>query len=159
MFESRGKRISAIALIGACVLLGACSRPDYQTADGDSGRFADLRGKWLLINYWAEWCKPCIEELPELAAFQREHSAQATVLSVNYDGAVGDTLREQIEKLRVELPVILGDPAPQLGYPRPAVLPTTLIFAPDGTLKDTLVGPQTAASLAAAIGQSGAAPQ
>jgi len=145
--------LKSIASIALCsVLLAGCSKPDYKTADGSTGDFKDLRGKWLVINYWAEWCKPCIEELPELTAFQREYENSVTVLTVNYDGALGDALRQQIEKLRVELPVLLLDPAAQLGYKRPDALPTTLIITPEGELKDTLIGPQTVATLAAAMG-------
>ena len=136
------------ACLGA---LSACSKPDYRTADGASGRFADARGKWLLINYWAEWCKPCIEEMPALNRFQQQHRDRVLLLTVNYDGAQGESLRQQIAKLGVELPVLLDDPAPLLNFPRPDALPTTLVFAPDGALRQTLQGAQTAATLAAAI--------
>lgn len=141
----------ALLLLG-CVAIQACSKPDYHTADGSSGRFEDLRGKWLLVNYWAEWCKPCIEEIPELSRFQKEHAAQVVILTVNYDGAQGEELAKQVQKVGLDLPVLLADPAARLGYPRPAALPTTLVFGPDGRLAHTLQGPQTSASLAGAIG-------
>lgn len=149
----RARIIVHTMIISACLsLLTACSRPDYHTADGGSGRFADARGKWLLINYWAEWCKPCIEEMPALNRFQQQHRDRVLLLTVNYDGAQGESLRQQIAKLGVELPVLLDDPAPQLDFPHPDALPTTLVFAPDGKLRETLQGAQTAATLAAAIG-------
>lgn len=144
--------------IAACALLSACSKPDYQTADGTSGRFADLRGKWLLVNYWAEWCKPCIEEIPELNRFHQQFSANATVLAVNYDNAQGEKLQEQIKHLQIAMPVLQQDPSMQLGYQRPDALPTTLVFNPEGKLTATLMGPQTVATLAAAIGQTAPAP-
>jgi thiol-disulfide isomerase/thioredoxin len=147
-------RKPALLALSLCALLTACSKPDYHTVDGGNGRFADLRGKWLLINYWAEWCKPCIEEIPELNRFDRQFAAQATVLAVNYDNAQGEQLQQQIKKLQIELPVLQQDPSAQLGYQRPDALPTTLVFDPEGQLKATLVGPQTMATLAAAIGAS-----
>jgi thiol-disulfide isomerase/thioredoxin len=131
--------------------LTACSKPDYHTADGGSGRFADARGKWLLINYWAEWCKPCIEELPALNRFQQQHRDRVLLLTVNYDGAQGASLQQQIAKLGIELPVLIEDPAPRLGVPRPDALPTTLVFDRDGKLHQTLQGAQTLATLSAAI--------
>ncbi len=133
-------------------VLSGCSKPDYHTADGASGRFVDARGKWLLINYWAEWCKPCIEELPELNRFQQQHRDRVLLLTVNYDGAQGDSLRQQIAKLGIKLPVLLEDPAPLLGFSHPDALPTTLVFNPAGTLQQTLQGAQNSATLAAAIG-------
>lgn len=137
-----------------CTLLNACGKADYHTADGASGHFADLRGKWLLINYWAQWCKPCIEEIPELNRFHKEFSARATVLAVNYDNAQGEQLLQQIKQLHIELPVLQQDPSTQLGYPLPEVLPTTFVFNPEGKLTATLIGPQTVESLTAAINQA-----
>lgn len=139
--------------------LTGCSRPDYHTADGSSGRFAEARGKWLLINYWAEWCKPCIEEMPALNRFQQQHRDRVLLLTVNYDGAQGESLRHQIAKLGVTLPVLLEDPAPLLGFPHPDTLPTTLVFDPAGSLRQTLQGAQTTATLAAAIGAQPASMQ
>lgn len=144
------KSYAAILFI-ALGMLSGCSKPDYQTADGNSGRFADTRGKWLLINYWAEWCKPCIEEIPELDRFQQEHRDRVLLLTVNYDGVQGQSLQQQIDKLQIKLPVLLNDPAPLLGFRRPDALPTTFVFDPQGVLRQTLQGPQTAATLAAAI--------
>jgi thiol-disulfide isomerase/thioredoxin len=135
----------------SCLALFACSKPDYHTADGSSGRFADAHGKWLLINYWAEWCKPCLEEMSELNRFQQQHRDRVILLTVNYDGAVGEPLLKQIGKLGIELPVLLNDPAPMLGVKRPDTLPTTLVFDTHGNLHQTLQGAQTAATLAAAI--------
>ena len=111
----------------------------------------DLKGQWLVINYWARWCKPCIEEIPELN--ELDHSFDTvTVLGVNYDGATGEELQAQAAELGVRFQLLEHDPSAELGVRRPVVLPTTLIVAPDGTHKTTLVGPQTAASLAAATG-------
>lgn len=149
MLSSR-KLQAAIFLIFLSALSG-CGKPDYHTADGKHGRFADTRGKWLLINYWAEWCKPCIEEMPELYRFQQEHRDRVLLLTVNYDGVLGPSLQQQIDKLHIKLPVLLNDPAPLLGFRRPDALPTTYVLDPEGVLQHTLQGPQTMATLAAAI--------
>jgi thiol-disulfide isomerase/thioredoxin len=108
-------------------------------------------GEWLVVNYWAEWCKPCLEEIPQLNAFARAHD-RVRVLMVNYDGVTGEQLRAQAARLGIATAVVESDPAPQLGIGRPQVLPTTYVVGPDGKLHDTLIGPQTVASLDAAIG-------
>jgi thiol-disulfide isomerase/thioredoxin len=112
-----------------------------------------LRGQWVVINYWAQWCKPCIREIPELNHLDRQYR-HVTVLGVNYDGATGRELELQLEKLGIEFATLPGDPARQLGVPRPVVLPTTLILDQQGQLHATLVGPQTLESLAQATGQA-----
>ena len=116
-------------------------------------KLSELRGRWVVINYWAEWCKPCIKEIPELNELAREYPDLA-VVGVNFDGAEGEELANQISQLGIAFPVLAEDPAARLGIPRPAVLPTTLILDPQGKLAQTLVGPQTLESLAQAVGQS-----
>jgi thiol-disulfide isomerase/thioredoxin len=141
--------ISALLL---CGLLSGCGKADYQTHDGNSGRFADLHGRWILINYWASWCEPCIKEIPELNQFAKQHGDKAAVFAVNFDGVQGEQLREQVAKLQFAIPVLVTDPATTLGYDRPQALPSTFVFGPDGKLKQVLQGEQTVASLSAAIG-------
>ena len=131
------------------VPLFACRNGD--TAPGPL-RLEDYRGQWLVIKYWAQWCKPCIKEIPELNTLDRQYPA-VTVLGVNYDGAQGEELQQQLDKLGVAFATLPADPADEIGIARPVVLPTTVILDPAGKLSATLVGPQTLASLAQATGQ------
>lgn len=128
--------------------LAACSKPDFGTVSGDGGNFA--QNKWLLVNYWATWCGPCREEIPALNTFATSRS-DVEVYGVNYDNLNGQALHEAIAEMGIEFDSMLADPAPQLGVPRPKVLPTTLLIGPDGSVKATLTGPQTAETLSAAI--------
>lgn len=116
----------------------------------------DQRGNWVVVNYWAEWCKPCIQEIPELNRLAQENS-QVKVFGVNYDGLTGEELQTQAEALGIRFDLLQEDPAAQLGVPRPVVLPTTLVLDPEGNLSTTLLGPQTLASLVRATQQQGAA--
>lgn len=145
------KHCLAPALILLLLPLAACGPPPA-SSDGNLDRFdpANHLGNWVVINYWAQWCKPCIEEIPELNELAREHPG-VTVLGVNFDGARDEALNVQVEALGIEFPLILEDPAATLGTQRPQALPTTLILNPDGELSATLTGPQTLASLRAAI--------
>ena len=135
-------------------LLIACSGDN--ASPGNTRATMDLseyQGRWVVINYWAKWCKPCIKEIPELNALD-ERYPQVAVLGVNYDGATGDDLQQQVDRLGVSFPTLLEEPSAQLNVPLPSVLPTTLILDPDGRLVQTLVGPQTLESLALATGQA-----
>jgi len=110
-------------------------------------------GQWLLLNYWAQWCKPCIEEIPELDAFARAHAGKVRVLLVNFDGATGEELAQQARTLGIPAELLLEhDPAPELGLATPQALPTTYVIGPDGKQRGMLQGPQTVASLEEAIG-------
>ncbi|MFT7286329.1 MAG: thiol-disulfide isomerase/thioredoxin [Halieaceae bacterium] len=146
------------ALLLLAVLLSGCGETRVGTegtrAATDEPRaaaadpIAEHLGDWLFINYWAQWCKPCIREIPELNELSsREGYA---VLGVNYDGAVGEELQQQLSALSVDFPTLMQDPAARFAIARPQVLPTTLIVSPQGALVRILIGPQTAETLIAA---------
>ncbi len=120
---------------------------------GDPSPGSDWAGRWVAINYWAEWCTPCLEEIPELNEFAAVNPDNSVVIGVNYDGASGEELERLVNKFGIGFDVI-ADPADRLGYRRPVVLPTTIIIDPRGEVVDTLLGPQTLESLQAAISQT-----
>jgi thiol-disulfide isomerase/thioredoxin len=138
------RRATRLAFYAFLCFLWGCSN------GSDAPSLAAARGHWVVVNYWAEWCKPCIKEIPELNQLARQHD-DIRVFGVNYDGATGDELGAQVETLGIEFPLLTADPAAELGTTRPAVLPTTLVITPDGELAATLIGPQTLESLLAAI--------
>ena len=122
----------AITFILVIVHLSGC---EFGTPDlpGD--------GQWRVINYWAIWCTPCREEIPELNAV--DSRSDLLVLAVNYDGKKGSILHEEAAEMGITFQLLEKDPGAALGIQRPRVLPTTLLVNPDGEVTDTLVGPQT----------------
>jgi thiol-disulfide isomerase/thioredoxin len=135
-------------LLSILLLVAACSPAG---APHSNLRLDELRGQWVVINYWAIWCKPCAQEIPELNALAELPGV--TVLGVNFDSASGAELEQQLNKLNINFPTLEVDPTAQLGVSRPVVLPTSIVIDPAGQLRETLVGPQTLQSLAAATGQ------
>ncbi|MFA0810624.1 TlpA family protein disulfide reductase [Microbulbifer epialgicus] len=117
-----------------------------------SGEAIASEGKIILINYWAEWCKPCREEVPVLNKLAKTHN-NIVVVGVNFDRLPDPVVMEQAQKLGIEFPLLSSEPEGRWGQPRPEVLPTTLIIGIDGSWKKTLVGPQTAADFKAALQQ------
>lgn len=138
-------------MVAVVALLGCSAEPDFELLDGSQHRLADYRGRWLIVNYWAEWCEPCRRELPELARFGREHADNVTVLGVNFDGPPNDELRALVERLAVPIPVLASTPMPQLPFTRPSGLPATWLVDPAGAVHGPLLGPQTEASLLGAL--------
>lgn len=133
-------------------LVAGCSAGSTPLADGTRAAWSDWSGKPIVLNYWAEWCAPCRHEIPELNALHRERTETGMiVLGVNYDGITGERLSDLIDRMDIEFPVLVEDPMKRWGYPRPDVLPTTVIVGPDGSVRETLIGPQTRESILAAL--------
>ena len=113
-------------------------------ADGNVVNLDDFSGRWLIINYWAEWCAPCRKEIPDLNLLHAEReTANVAIFGVNYDGLRGESLATLVEEMGIEFPVLVEDPRLRWQQDLPTVLPSTLIIDPDGNLKEVLVGPQS----------------
>ncbi len=138
-------------LVLLALLVAACAPPpDFRQADGTAGHYAQWQGRWVVINYWAEWCAPCRHEIPELNALHKIRDQESVaVVGVNFDGLEGEPLNDLIGRMGIEFPVIVGAPRLRWEYPMPSVLPTTVIIDPEGQVAATLVGPQTLESLRA----------
>ena len=149
-------RIGVLSILLACLsLVGCSSEPSFRVADGSSIRFSDLHGEWVVLNYWAEWCAPCREEIPELNELRQQGSQRGVeirVLGVNYDGLEGADLNAVVQRMEIEFPVLVDDPRENFRIGRAEVLPMTVVIDPKGTVQAVLAGPQTAESLLARAG-------
>ena len=120
-----------------------CSQPDLLTSENKKVYLDDLRGKWILINYWADWCPPCIKEIPELNKLNSQFGDQVSVFLFNFDRLEGDELRKQLLKIKAEIPSLISDPQLIYNYDVPDALPVTFVIDMEGKLSMTLKGPQT----------------
>ena len=130
--------------------LSSCSEskpPDFEIYNGSPGYVSDLRGKWVVINYWADWCPPCIKEMPELSSFYRNNKNDVYVFAFNFDQLEGEELQEQIVRFKVNVPSLLTDPGELFNWEVPEGLPATYIIDPEGKTREKLIGPQTERSL------------
>ena len=142
-------------LLGVSLLLAGCSEADWGVDQhGRQIAAAELEGRWLVINYWAEWCGPCRKEIPELNRLAEELQAQqVTVLGVNFDALQGEELRTAAEQLGIRFTVLASDPAPRLGLAPSQVLPVTWLVDPQGRVREQLSGEQTALGLKARLAE------
>lgn len=101
-------------------------------------------GQRVLVNIWASWCGPCIEEMPELDRFAGEQGANGVqVLGIALDDAVA--VRDFLRRIPVDYAIALDAPGPadagvRLGNPR-GVLPYTVLLSPEGRLLKQRIGP------------------
>ncbi len=107
--------------------------------------------KTLIINYWATWCAPCRDEIPELNELAHELSESVVVIGVNYDQVQGEKLTQQMQSLGIKFGNLLNDPRDIWNLEPVTVLPETLIINTKGELIHRMVGPQTKKSLSALV--------
>ncbi len=138
-------------LVLLLLLLAGCQNQEFERANGTALDWESLRGHWVLVNYWAEWCKPCLEEIPELNALDRAGSV--IVLGVNFDGVTGQPLIDLGSRMGIEYEMLAEDPGPVLGWQMPVGLPATFVVDPEGNLKETRFGPQTEEDIIALINE------
>jgi len=141
-------------VMGLCagLLLAGCAEDWGVDQHGRKVAAEQLDDQWLVINYWAEWCKPCRTEIPQLNQLEQQLRGKgARVLGVNFDALQGERLARAAEAFDIRFTVLAQDPAARLQLPRNDVLPVTYIIDADGRLRERLVGEQTAAGLQARL--------
>ena len=138
----------AVCLLGMAWVAGAAGPADFTLPDlqGQKHRLSDYRGKWVLVNYWATWCPPCREELPELEIFHSQAHGNAVVLGVNMEAIDHSELEAFVEDQFLSYPILLAGPHPGPGQRIGLItgLPTSYLIAPDGKVVARQVGPVTA---------------
>ncbi len=140
--------IGAVSLL-LCVMLS----PDTLVAADNEQRFIDIngatvdlqsyRGKWVVVNYWATWCPPCQEEIPELVLFHENHKdSDAVVVGISMEETPRAALSRFVEENMMSYPIIpMRSDMPMIG--NIPGLPTTYMIDPAGSIVAKKVGQVT----------------
>jgi len=115
--------------------------------EGKAVSLSDYRGKWVVVNYWATWCPPCLEEIPELVSLHEENTDKLVVLGVSFEEVNNDYLKEFVDSHMMTYPVMRTDPMPSTILGPVSGLPTTYIISPQGERVARQEGPVTQAEV------------
>ena len=112
-----------------------------ETVDGGSFDIDDHRGRWVLVNFFATWCQPCVQEHPELVRFSQAHATadDALVVSVVYDESDLDRVRDFFAERGGEWPVLSDGLLPAVDYGVVKV-PESYLVAPNGVVVQKYTG-------------------
>ena len=101
--------------------------------DGTHYTLASLQGKWVLVNFWAPWCPPCLEEMPDLAALQQQHKdVQVIGVAVMYQSR--KEVLDTVAKLSISYPIVLGNEDTAGDFGGLDGMPTSFLYSPSGKL-------------------------
>jgi thiol-disulfide isomerase/thioredoxin len=129
-----------------------------QDLDGKTHTLSEYRGKWVVVNFWATTCPPCIKEMPELSDFHDRHKDRdAVVLGVNFEDIRESWMRAFLDSVDVSYPILPWGTSPATPLGLIMALPTTFIVSPSGASVARYTGQITADDIEAYIeGESGA---
>ncbi|MES9992133.1 MAG: TlpA disulfide reductase family protein [Candidatus Thiodiazotropha sp.] len=139
-------RLLGITMLSLFSLATVAETVDFELPglDGKRYRLSDYRGKWVLVNYWATWCPPCREELPELEVFHNNHKdTDAVVLGVAMERIEMPRLKAFVDEQFLSYPILIAKPAARTELGRVPGLPTSFLVSPEGKLVARQVGPVT----------------
>ncbi|WP_343226174.1 TlpA family protein disulfide reductase [Luteimonas sp. BDR2-5] len=125
------------------------------TVDGGVFDLAEHRGQWVVVNFWATWCAPCLKEMPELSALDamRDH---IDVVGLAYEEIDVADMRAFLDRRPVVYPIAIIDTYdPPADFDTPKGLPMTYLIAPDGSVARKFLGPVTAEGIEAMIAEAG----
>ncbi|MDQ6623355.1 MAG: TlpA family protein disulfide reductase [Verrucomicrobiota bacterium] len=128
--------------------------PDWQlqNLEGKTVKLSDFKGKVVLLNFWATWCPPCREEIPDLVALQKRYAPQGlVVIGVSVDRGGPASVQAFAKRMKINYPIVMGNQKTATAYGNFQVIPTTFFINRQGEITGERQGAADEVSLAAEI--------
>ena len=136
--------LSALLLLLTLPLLAQAVDMPLTAVNGSKINLDRYQGKWLVVNYWATWCPPCIVEMPELQSFHDGNmDNNAMVVGINAENISQQRLQTFLDDYFITYPNFVSGPTQQSELGLIPGLPTTFLVTPEGEIVARQVGPVT----------------
>ena len=116
---------------------------DFELSDihGKMHRLSDYRGQWVIVNFWATWCAPCLEEIPMLRELAKmEEPVKPVVIGIDFEEIEKEPLQKFIEEFEIDYLVLLIGDTPLIPFEPLKGMPTTFVVSPEGKIVYRHVG-------------------
>lgn len=107
---------------------------DLKDTTGQPQRLSELKGKWVVVNFWATWCAPCVKEIPDIAAFAKEQGDKVRVLGIALDWDSEKQVTAFAKKVGLTYVLVLGDDKTEKTFGKIKGMPTTIVYDPAGRI-------------------------
>ena len=144
-----------LAVCAATASAATATKPSLNvtTLDGKNFDLSKQNGKWVIVNYWATWCSPCLKELPDISAYVTAHKDTVAAIGLAFEDSDKADIEKYLGAHQISYPVAQIDVMePPKDFDTPKGLPNTYVIAPDGHVAKAFTGPITAKDLDAVIG-------
>ncbi len=103
----------------------------FKDATGELHKLEDYKGRWILINFWATWCAPCLKEIPDLISLYQDRK-DIMIIGVAMDYSDPQEIMSFVRSLSINYPIVLGDRKIASQLDEISLLPSTYFYDPNG---------------------------